>query len=275
MDNSFEWRRYLYYFLIGLISLIACVFLPMLGSEVGLGFNVPNTTAGWVVYIVTKLLVATINMMIFYCFMEQAKLNVKEHPHFIEANQILHKIKDKVKIPLSPQAWNKKQYSVKGITVAITSLLAAFALTNAILSFDLAEMLTYVFTIIMGLVFGVLNMKSAEVYWIDEYYEYALMRQRDEEEKQKEAQSMEMVKSESNQQGNDLVHISGRTDILESSMGNSVVSSNNQSMVLDSDKCNNNVLGGTLYSGSSVANSTNNGVKETAQENKIEEIKKQ
>lgn len=270
MDNSFEWRRYLYYFLIGLISLIACVFLPMLGSEVGLGFNVPNTTAGWIVYVVTKLLVATINMMIFYCFMEQAKLNVKDDPHFIEANQILHKLKDKVRIPLSPQAWNKKQYSIKGVTVAITSLLAAFALTNAILSFDLAEMLTYVFTIIMGLVFGILNMKSAEIYWSDEYYEYALMRQRDEEQIK---ESMAMAQNESLEQRDDLVHNCGGSDILESSVDNSDTSSNCESMVLDVDGSNNNILGRTIYPSSRIVGSINNGVKETAQENKIEEIK--
>lgn len=154
--NSFEWRKYLYYALIGLISLIACVFLPMLGSDVNLGFNLPNTAAGWVVYIVTKLLVATINILMFYCFMEQAKVNVKDDPNYIEANQIMHAMKQKTRLPRSPYEWNKKQYSGKGVTIFITTLLSAFALTNAILSFDLAEMLTYIFTIIMGLVFGII-----------------------------------------------------------------------------------------------------------------------
>lgn len=47
--------------------------------------------------------------------------------------------------------------------------------------------LTYLFTIIMGLIFGVLNMKSAENYWIDEMWHYA---------KKKETEAIEAEKAE-------------------------------------------------------------------------------
>lgn len=42
-------KQCLNYIVIGIVSLIALVFLPMLGSTVGLGWNIPNTTVGWVV----------------------------------------------------------------------------------------------------------------------------------------------------------------------------------------------------------------------------------
>lgn len=35
------------------------------------------------------------------------------------------------------------------------------------------SLLVYLFTIAMGLVFGVLAMKNAELYWTQEYYDYA------------------------------------------------------------------------------------------------------
>ena len=51
------------------------------------------------------------------------------------------------------------------------------ALTQAVLSFDYISMLTYLFAIIMGLIIGILQMKTAEEYWTREYLEYALYRQ--------------------------------------------------------------------------------------------------
>lgn len=181
--ENFEWKRYIYYGIIGIISLIACVFLPMLGSDVGLEFVLPNTVVGWIVYILIKILVAAVNILLFYCFMEQAKLNVKDNENFIKANEILHKLKNKVRLPRSPHTWNKSQYGRKGTTVVITSLLSAFALTNAILRFNLIEMLTYSFIMVVGLIFGIISMKNAECYWTGEYYEYALMVQNEENKK--------------------------------------------------------------------------------------------
>ena len=173
-------KLYTYYIIIGVVSLIALVFLPMVGSTVGLGFNVPNTTVGWIVWITVKLIMAILNVMIFYCFMEQAKVNVKDNEKFIEANRILEKTKDKrAKDPRSPGKWTSQQYGKKGTTIFITTMLATIALTQAILSFDYITMLTYLFTIVMGLIFGVIQMKSAELYWTDEYYKYALMVERE------------------------------------------------------------------------------------------------
>lgn len=176
-------KLYTYYIIIGVVSLIALVFLPMVGSTVGLGFNVPDTTVGWIVWIAVKLIMAVLNVMIFYCFMEQAKVNVQENKKFIEANKILEKTKDKrAKDPRSPGKWTSQQYGKKGTTIFITTMLATIALTQAILAFDYITMLTYLFTIVMGLIFGVIQMKSAELYWTDEYYKYALMVEREEKE---------------------------------------------------------------------------------------------
>lgn len=174
--DKFELKKYLYYGLVGVISFIILVFLPMLGSETDIGFKFPNTTSGWFIYICSKLLVSVMNVLIFYCFMEQAKVNIRDDPHYKEANEILQKILDKKYLPRSPKVWNTQQYSTKAVSIFITTLMSAFVFTNAILTYDWVTFLTYIFTLIFGLVFGVLQMKSAEKYWTNEYWQYALMR---------------------------------------------------------------------------------------------------
>ena len=172
-------KQSLNYIIIGIVSLIALVFLPMLGSTVGLGWNIPNTTVGWTVWVAVKLIVATLNVLIFHCFMQQAKVNVKDNENYKRAREILVKQKEKEILPKSPNKWNSQQYIKKGSTIFITTGLSTIALTQAILTFDYVSMLTYLFTIVMGLIFGILQMKTAEEYWTDEYLQYALMIERE------------------------------------------------------------------------------------------------
>lgn len=166
-------KQYLYYFIIAIVSIFALAFLPMLGSDVGVGLNYPTTLPGIIVWWATKAIIATLNVIIFYSFMEQAKINIRDDEHYKEANEILAKHKDKAYKPMSPKKWNAKQYGSKGTTIFISSAMSVMALTQAILTFDYVSLFTYLFTIAMGIVFGILQMKKAEVYWTGEYYDYA------------------------------------------------------------------------------------------------------
>ena len=168
-------KQNMYYILIGIISFISVAFLPMAGSTVGLGWKLPDTPTGWVVWAISRLIIATINVLIFYSFMEQAKLNVAKDPHYIEATEILLKAKKADHTPRSPQKWQALQYGKRGTKIFISSALSVVALGQAILSFDWVSMLAFIFTIAMGIVFGILQMKKAEAYWTDEFYRYALM----------------------------------------------------------------------------------------------------
>lgn len=173
-------RQYMYYFIIGIISLIALIFLPMIGSTIGLGWNIPDTTVGWIVWVAVKCIVASINVLLFHSFMCQAKINIKDDPKYIEASLILNKIKDDKKyLPRSPRKWQAQQYGKKGTMIFLTTALATVALTQAILTFDWVSMLTYLFTIIMGLILGVLQMKNAEEYWTNEYWKFAKMKEQE------------------------------------------------------------------------------------------------
>lgn len=167
-------RQWLYYILISVISFISLVFLPMLGSELGVGWNFPDTAVGWVVYISTKVTVAGINVLIFHCFMQQAVINVAENEKYQQARQLLMTYMPEDYAPRDPKTWKKREYERKGISIFVSSVMSVFALTQAALTFDYISMLTYLFTIVLGLVFGILQMKTAEEYWTTEYYKYAI-----------------------------------------------------------------------------------------------------
>lgn len=191
-------KQGMYYIIIAVISLISVVFLPMIGTTLGLGWKLPDTTAGWVVWGVSRAIVATINVLLFHSFMEQAKLNIKDNEHYKEARDILVKVKKKEHKPKSPAQWNAAQYGKKGTTIFLSSAMSVVAIGQAVLSYEWATALAYLFTLGMGIIFGIMQMKKAETYWTTEYYEYALMRKRMEEEQQIAEQSEQTQKTEEN-----------------------------------------------------------------------------
>ena len=243
-------RQWMYYFIIGIVSMIALCFLPMIGSSVGLGWNLPNTIVGWIVWIVVKLIVAVLNVLIFHCFMLQAKINIKENEKYLEARSILCEIEDKEFIPRAPNIWTRQQYTHKGLTIFITTALSTVALTQAMLTFDWMSMLTYLFTIIMGLIFGVMQMKTAEDYWTDEFWQYATMVKN----------KMEVGESKPTDKEDDTTNISSGNDILDSSVGTCNISTYDKPMVVGyswSDMC-------FLGSSTDTCNRTSNSVYNTS-----------
>lgn len=165
-------NAYRNYIIIGVLSLIAVFFLPMLGSEVGLGFKIPNTAAGWIVYIITKLCIVAINILIFDQFMKRAKINVKDNKYFKEAEEIIFGMETEEE-PLPAEYYIKKMYRSKISTTVVFTVLGVFGFTNAVLTFDWVSMLSYTFTIVIGLIFGWISMSEAEIIWVEKHYKYA------------------------------------------------------------------------------------------------------
>lgn len=180
--KSESFRNILYYIIIGILSLITVLFLPFIGSSVGLEWVLPTTAAGWVVFIVTKLIISVMNVLIFHCFMLQAKINIKDDNNYQKANEMLGALKKKEVAPRSPGRWNTQQYLTKGTSLFFSSALATVALTQAIFTFDWVSALSYLFSIVMSVIFGLLQMQSAEEYWTTEYYQYAISEQNKEKE---------------------------------------------------------------------------------------------
>lgn len=187
MEDKFrQMRQYIYYILIFVISFLVLVFLPMIGTDLDMGFKFPETPAAWIVFIVTKSITAFVNVMLFYCFNQQALLNVKNDERYKKANEILcrQNIKKEYK-PRSPSRYNFGLYAGKGTSIFISSILSTFALSQAILTYDWISLLTYTLVIIFGIIFGFISMYSGMDYWTIEFPLYAEMMQRENEEKEK------------------------------------------------------------------------------------------
>ena len=171
-----KWKQFQYYAIIGIVSLIALFFLPMIGSEAGLKWNIPTTTIGWIIYITSKLIVSGTNILIFHCFILQGKTNITNHPNYLKAQELLLEVESKEYCPRSPKKYHAGVYGKKGSTVFVTTLLSSIGLTQAILTFDLVVFLTYLFTVVGGVLFGILQMNQEEIYWTEEYLAYAKLK---------------------------------------------------------------------------------------------------
>lgn len=168
-----RWRFYQNYIIIGILSFVAVFFLPLLGSEVGLDIKLPNTTAGWIVYSLTKACIVVINMLLLDQFIKQAKVNIRDNEKFKEAESYFN-VSTKEEEILPPKKFLGHIYRNKMITTLITSILGVFGLSQAILTFDWVSMLTYLFTIIIGVIFGWITMNTVEEYWTNDYYKLYL-----------------------------------------------------------------------------------------------------
>lgn len=171
-------REISYYLVIALVSIVSLVIIPLLSSQAEIEF--PSTTMEWLQWAVIRGSIVVCNLLFYFLFMQQAKINVKDNEKFKEANEILEntKISKELK-PKSPKAWKFKQYGSKTITIIITTAISTVTLTNAIINFDLVVFMSDVLTIGMGLVFGFVQMRIAEEYWTDEYWRYAKVKEKE------------------------------------------------------------------------------------------------
>lgn len=239
MTKYEQWKKIQYYTIIGLISLIALFFLPMIGSSAGLAWNLPNTLVGWCVYILSKLIVAVINILIFHCFIQQAKVNVKDNEKFLEAQSILVTAEIEKDIPRGPKEYLHGLYSKKSVSIFVTTLLSAVGLTQAVLTFDWMSMLTYFFTILMGLIFGVIQMNETEQYWTEEYWRYA---KKIELDLAKAEESAEKAEEDAEGSPDMDCSIDSGADILDTSVG-TADTGDMEHLVVDSSGCGGGVLG--------------------------------
>lgn len=166
--------QYLYYVIIFVASVIVLVFLPMVGSVAGIGFSFPTSKLGWAIYILTKLFVAGFNVLIFICFVKQGKVNARNDPDYIAACKKINKIDRKSNSqPRSPKKFLANEYGKKGVMIFLTTAVSLVVLTEAILKFDWMALLVYLVTVVMAIVFGVMEMVKVQSYWKTEFVLYA------------------------------------------------------------------------------------------------------
>ena len=181
-------KNYKNYGIIIVLTLVTVTVFPLLGTQVGMEANYPNTVAGWIVWSVIKIALCVDNIFIFQAFVDQAELNVQYEPRYIEAREIVRKYRIGKYNPMSPEDRRKKMFSKKVIITVLTSLISV-ALTEAILKYNFADLIAYTISMLMAVVFGILSMADQEKYWIEEFYDYAITIKEEEEAKEKQKQA--------------------------------------------------------------------------------------
>lgn len=180
-------RNFAYYLIILIVSILATCFLPMISSEINVEYTPPQNTDEWMVFFSVRGIIGVLNVIIFYCFTKQAEVNIKDNENYKRANEILNRVKHKhTRKPKSPAMFKAIQWSTKATTLLISSVAATFTLAGILLRFELEQLLVYLFVIFLGVLFGYITMRNHEYYWTHEYYEYALLVEQQEKEKEKQ-----------------------------------------------------------------------------------------
>ena len=168
-------KLYTYYILIAILSLLSVIVFPILNSTADISDTFPKDPTGWVMYCLIRVLVVVMNMLIFTNFLQQSKLNVKDEENYKRANQILGRCKPKDYHPRSPKQYLTKEYTVKGAFLVVSTVASLFVIGNAIINYDYMLLIATVFSVINSIVFGIMTMRKAEIYYVSEYLDYALL----------------------------------------------------------------------------------------------------
>lgn len=179
-------RQYLYYILIGVISFLALAFLPMLGSTQDISWGLPQTSAAWAVWIMSRVAASVLNVLIYHCFIRQGELNTRKNEDRKKAEKMLNKLdKNKEKKPIGPAKFLARQYIRKVPMIAASTFLSLLAFGPALLVFDFVVLIAYLFGVIISIVFGILEMKHVEEYYTVGLLEYAEWKVQNEEDNNK------------------------------------------------------------------------------------------
>ena len=169
-----RFEQYAYYLLIGIISFVSLAFLPMLTSSFDVGYELPKTKAAWLLWAGSRAAVSILNILIFHCFVKQGNVNTKNDPNRLEAEKILSIVTEEEEYkPKSPKEFLFGEYSKKVPSILFSTALSLVAFGEAILKFDPVTFLSYLFTVIMAIVWGILEMFKVEEYYKVEMLKYA------------------------------------------------------------------------------------------------------
>lgn len=165
------------YLIIALIAIIVSFVVPLLSGclKGDIGMNFPTTAEGWILYLSINGGTTAGNVALFILFKQQAKINCKNDPNYLKANEILKKHREEKEfIPRSPKSMNKQEYISKLTCIIIFSMMSFITISSLVISFDLITFISCVLSTVVSLIFGWVTMLKNEDYWTGEYLEYAL-----------------------------------------------------------------------------------------------------
>ena len=167
-------EKYLYYALIVGLTIISIVFLPLLGLDQNgeINFKFPQTILAWIIWVIGKGAIIIVNCLIFHFFVLQGKDNIKDDEDYIKGMKELNMYRDEEYIPKSPFVLERGAYLKKGGTVLLSTAMSLFALPSLFLQFSLTNFLSTLFSIVMALAFGFMQMRETETRWTKDLISY-------------------------------------------------------------------------------------------------------
>lgn len=164
------------YAIMAVISLIALLVIPFISGGINGDFtsNFPKTAEGWIFFWIMRGISVLLNIFLLALFEIQAEDNCKDDESYIKAKELLHKnYKEYVSMPRSPFHYKGVVWLKKGTSMILTTIISSVAITALVLNFDIMTFIGAITSLITGLGFGYVSMRQAEIYWTEEYLEYA------------------------------------------------------------------------------------------------------
>lgn len=175
--NYETFKNYFNYGIVAIVSLLVLIVAPALESAITGKLTYPTTVQGWIFWSVGRIAVTVINIIIFTALDNQSEVNAKDNENYQMAKKLLTDNEAEQKKALSPEQLKKRTYLKKIPSIIIGSALSLVALSQIIFNYSLATLVSYIFTVVMDIAFGVWHMIDKEInYWSDEYLRYAIQK---------------------------------------------------------------------------------------------------
>lgn len=180
-------KQYFNYGIVAITSMLVLIVAPALESAITGELNYPDTLQGWIFWAVGRVAVTVLNLVIFIALDNQSEINARNNENYKKAKEILATDKKQQKVARSPRQIKRHDLLAKIPFIILGSAATLVALSQIILNYSLATLISYIFTVVMDIIWAVWHMIQKEVdYWSDEFLRYALKVQ--EEQKGLEAE---------------------------------------------------------------------------------------
>ena len=184
--NYETFKQYFNYGVVAIVSMLTLMVAPALESAISGELSYPDTAQGWIFWAIGRIAITVINLVIFTALDKQSEVNAKNNENYIRAKQILESNDAQQRIALSPKQIKTKTYLSKIPWIILGSAASLVALSQIIFNYNLATLISYIFTVAMDIAFAIWHMIDKEVnYWSDEYLRYALQQQKSSEAQNK------------------------------------------------------------------------------------------
>ena len=177
--NYETFKQYFNYGVVAIVSMLTLMVAPALESAISGKLSYPDTAQGWIFWAIGRIAITVINLVIFTALDKQSEVNAKNNENYIRAKQILESNEAQQRIALSPKQIKTKTYLSKIPFIILGSAASLVALSQIIFNYNLATLISYIFTVAMDIAFAIWHMIDKEVnYWSDEFLRYALQQQK-------------------------------------------------------------------------------------------------